>query len=85
MRVLFDTNIFIYRENHTILPASLQNLHKALRQSKVEILIHPKSLDDLKRDTDEKRRNISLSKINTYPPLKSPPEHKKDRNYSGYS
>ncbi|KKF98034.1 hypothetical protein DU40_19040 [Methanosarcina mazei] len=78
MRVLFDTNIFIYRENHTILPASLQNLHKALHQSKVEILIHPKSLDDLKRDTDEKRRNISLSKINTYPPLESPPEHNKD-------
>lgn len=30
MRILFDTNIFIYRENHTILTASLQNLHKVL-------------------------------------------------------
>ena len=78
MRVLFDTNIIIYREDHTVLPASLQNLHKALNKSKVEILVHPKSLEDIKRDSDEERRKISLSKINTYPSLETPPSHKKD-------
>lgn len=74
MRVLFDTNIFIYRENHTVIPASLQNLLRSLHLSKVEILIHPRSLEDLKRDPDERRRNIAYSKINTYPLLDSPPE-----------
>ena len=78
MRVLFDTNIIIYREDHTVLPASLQNLHKALNQSKVEIIVHPKSLVDIKRDSDEERRKISLSKFNTYPSLEAPPNHKID-------
>ena len=78
MRVLFDTNIIIYREDHTVIPASLQNLHKALNQSKVEILVHPKSLEDIKKDSYDERRNISLSKFNTYPLLEAPPNHKKD-------
>jgi predicted nucleic acid-binding protein len=66
MRVLFDTNIIIYREDHTVLPTSLQNLHKALNQSKVEILVHPKSLEDIKRDSDEERINDEIDNAILY-------------------
>lgn len=78
MRVLMDTNIFIYREDFKVMPENLQKLLRILNMQKVEILVHPKSLEDIKRDPDEKRKKITLSKINTYPELEDPPNPDKD-------
>ena len=81
MRILIDTNIFIYREDDRVLSNNLQELLSALHKIGANILIHPLSLDDLKEDLNEERREVMLSKIRTYPFLDKPPNHKKDSAY----
>ncbi|MCK5643704.1 MAG: hypothetical protein KAJ19_23085, partial [Gammaproteobacteria bacterium] len=78
MRILIDTNIFIGRENDHILSDELQALLKILNSKQIEILIHPKSFEEIKRDSNISRKNISLSKLNTYPILEYSPDQNKD-------
>lgn len=73
MRILIDTNIFIYWENYHIIPTNLQSLLKTLNDLVVQNLVHPLSVRELKRDKNHKRREITLSKIKTYPILDNPP------------
>ncbi len=81
MRILIDTNIFIYRENHKIILENLQKLLGILNESGEKIIIHPASISELRRDKDEKRKEIILSKIQTYPLLKSPPDPYNDYDF----
>lgn len=69
MRLLIDTNIFIYREGQEIVPEELCKLEKKLNEEKIQILVHPESLDEVKRDPDGQRRKARISKIETYPVL----------------
>ena len=62
MRVLLDTNILIYREDNHILPSDLLELHKILNDLNAIIIIHPLSLEDIKKDKNEARREVTLSK-----------------------
>ena len=81
MRVLIDTNIFIHRENYHVLPRNLQELLRILNVLRVEILVHPRSIDEIKRDRNEARKKIALSKIHTYPLLESPPDPNGDKDF----
>jgi len=82
MRILIDTNVFIYRENDHVLTDELQHLLKILNSSQdIEILIHPETVEEIKRDQNEDRKSIALSKLNTYPSLESPPDQSKDDNF----
>jgi len=81
MRVLIDTNIFILREDDHVLSRNMQELLAILHKIGVELLIHPLSLEDFKKDQDKKRREIMLSKIRTYPFLEGPPDPKTDLEY----
>lgn len=81
MRILIDTNIFIGRENNHVLSDELQVLLKMLNSGQVEIIIHPKSIEELKGDSNISRMNIALSKLNTYPILEHSPDHNKDNAY----
>jgi predicted nucleic acid-binding protein/predicted RNA-binding protein with PUA-like domain len=74
MRVLLDTNIFIYREDYNILSPNLSDLLKLFSAIKIEILVHPDSVDEINRDKNEERKRIMLSKIEAYPQLESPPD-----------
>jgi hypothetical protein len=58
MRVLLDTNIFIYREDNHVLSENLQELLRILSEAKAEVIVHPLSLEDLQRDTDNKRKKV---------------------------
>ncbi len=73
MLVLVDTNILIHREDYEIIPENLQNLLKTLHDFNVKILVHPRSIEEINGDQNERRRTIKLSKIKTYTQLKSPP------------
>ena len=84
MRILIDTNIIIYRENDHIVPAVLQDLLKSCSRLKFDILIHPKSVEELKKDTNEDRQKIALSKINTYSILEYPLDPKTDNGFMAY-
>lgn len=74
MRVLIDTNIFIDRENYRVLPENLRELLRILNKLGVEILVHPRSIDEIEKDRNEDRKKIALSKIHTYKFLESPPD-----------
>lgn len=78
MRILIDTNIFVYREDNKELSQDLQELMFILNKLHSEIIIHPRSIEDLNRDTDEERKLIILSKIRSYPLLELAPEIKND-------
>jgi hypothetical protein len=48
---------------------------------KTEILIHPLSINELKRDEDEERKKIIISKVQSYCLLESPPNPRKDTEF----
>ncbi|TFH40961.1 MAG: hypothetical protein E4G94_08705, partial [ANME-2 cluster archaeon] len=81
MRILIDTNIFIGRENDHVLSDELQALLKILNSKQIEILIHPKSFEEIKRDSNISRKRIALSKLNTYPILEHSPDQNKDDDF----
>ncbi|MFV9631565.1 MAG: PIN domain-containing protein [Methanosarcinales archaeon] len=81
MRILIDTNIFIGRENNHVLSDELQALLKILNSKQIEILIHPKSFEEIRRDSNISRKNIALSKLNTYPILEHSPDQNKDDDF----
>jgi predicted nucleic acid-binding protein len=81
MRILIDTNIFIYREDDHIIPGNLQKLLKALHTLGTELLVHPKSIEEIRRDSNENRKKVKLSKIAVYPVLELPPNPDKDDNF----
>jgi hypothetical protein len=81
MRILFDTNIFIYREDHHVVPEELQQLLKILSQIRAVPLVHPKSISDIDNDTDGARRAIVKSKVMSYPTLEDPPDYRADQDF----
>jgi predicted nucleic acid-binding protein len=82
MRVVLDTNIFIYREDHSVIPAELQNLLRVLNKLGASILLHPRSLQDIDRDPNVRRREIVRSKAMSYPILEVPPTYENDLLFS---
>jgi len=67
LRVLIDTNIFIYREDLNVVPSNLQELFRILADLSVKVCIHPLSIDEIQKDSNEERKKVILSKISTYP------------------
>lgn len=81
MRVLFDTNIIIGREDHKILNEDLQNLLRIINKLKIEIVLHPKCIEDIKRDKDSSRKDIILSKFKTYQILVTYPKPQRKSDF----
>jgi len=81
MRLLIDTNIFIYREDNSEVDGQLSALLKILSENNVSVLMHPDAKLDILNDKEEKRKNIILSKLNVYPLLETPPRPDNDREY----
>ena len=65
MRVLVDTNIFIAREDHVVVPENLQRLMNALHRLNTQILLHPLSVEEIQKNGNCHRRQVKLSKIKT--------------------
>jgi len=67
MRILVDTNIVIPLEDSAgILDSSFSLLLKLSHANMHTILIHPRTMDDLDRDTNESRKLSMLSRIEKY-------------------
>ncbi|MBI2831988.1 MAG: hypothetical protein HYX79_07005 [Chloroflexi bacterium] len=81
MRVLIDTNILISREDARLIPTNIQELLSVLQRIGAEILVHPLSVEELKRDSNKQRRDIVLSKVRTYPFLQKPPVPTNDTEF----
>ncbi len=80
-RILIDTNIIIFREDIKELPKEVQELLKILNRTDNTIVIHPLSLKEIKNDKNVRRREIVLSKVETYQVIESPPNYLSDENF----
>jgi hypothetical protein len=78
MHLLLDTNIFIYREDDRVISQNVSDLFGLLQKIPVDVFIHPASSADIRRDADQKRRDVMLSKIGAYRELENPPLIAKD-------
>lgn len=75
MRILLDTNVVIPLEDSSgVLADSLSRLSRLANENGHQLLIHPASLDDINRDGDVTRREISLSRVKKYSLLNTPPK-----------
>jgi len=67
MRILIDTNVVIHLEDSSkILDDSFSELYRLAIENNHEILIHEASIEDIKKDKNYERRQISLSRIKKY-------------------
>lgn len=81
MRILFDTNVIIKREDYEIIEEDLNELLSIINKLNFNILYHPKSIEDLKNDKDKTRREIVIAKLKTYNSLEKTPDPSKDKNF----
>lgn len=71
MRVLLDTNIIIHRENKIISNYSIGHLYKWLDRLKCTKLVHPFTVDEIKKYNDENTRNTFQVKLESYEIIKT--------------
>lgn len=71
MRVLLDTNIVIHRENHRISNYSIGHLFNWLDKLNCEKIIHPYTLDELKKFGDSSKTELLGIKLQAYNVLKT--------------
>lgn len=80
-KILLDTNLLIYREDHSVVAEEVLELTKILYDSnKFKIVIHPSTLDDLSHIRDSYERDIIYSKVKAYNIIDRPPKVTEDFN-----
>ncbi len=67
---LIDTNVFIGLEDQREVSSDFASLQQLASKHKVSLLVHEAARDDLSRDKDALRRQVSLSKIEKFEILK---------------
>jgi ribosomal protein S18 acetylase RimI-like enzyme len=65
-KYLIDTNVFIGLEDNQELSPELSALTALAAKHRVGLFVHEVSTDDISRDKDRQRRQISLSKVNKF-------------------
>jgi rRNA-processing protein FCF1 len=65
-KYLIDTNVFIDLEDATQVPPEFAELMALASRHGVGIFIHGAAIDDIKRDKNEERRAVSLSKLKKF-------------------
>ena len=71
MRALLDTNIIIHRENKRISNYSIGHLYRWLDKLKYDKLIHPYSIDEIKKYKDPEVQAAFDIKLDAYQTLKT--------------
>lgn len=81
MKLLLDTNILILRENYHEIPKHIQSLYKIIEQLKYQRVIHPLSIQEIKKDGNIERRKANISKIESYVVLEKVPKAIEDKDF----
>jgi GNAT superfamily N-acetyltransferase/predicted nucleic acid-binding protein len=68
-RYLIDTNVFIGLEDHAEVAPVFSSLLQLAASHGVEISVHEAAIDDIQRDNNAARREVSLSKIRKFPAI----------------
>lgn len=81
IKILLDTNLLIYREDHSVIDERVLELTKILYDSnKYKIVVHPSTFEDLSHIKDPNERNIFYSKVKIYNIIERPPKAPNDFN-----
>lgn len=81
IKILLDTNLLIYRENHSVVNEKVSELTKILYDSNdYKIVVHPMTLEDLSHIKDPLERDIFYSKAKIYSTIVNPPKVPDDFN-----
>ena len=73
--ILLDTNILIYREGEKKLDKDILTLSRLLMDSiEYKLVIHPLSIEELKKYKDKEQRDVIISKVSIYKLLENPPK-----------
>ena len=74
MNILLDTNILIPLEDtRRILESSFAEMRKLSAEQQHCLYIHPMQIQDIKRDRNEMRKSIVISRLAQYPQIENPP------------
>lgn len=66
MKILIDTNIIIQLEDAKEVGHQFSDLQRTCQEHGMDIFVHSASIDDIKRDKDETRRKVTLSKVKKF-------------------
>jgi predicted nucleic acid-binding protein/predicted GNAT family N-acyltransferase len=69
-RFLIDTNVFIGLEDNAVVAPDFASFQQLANKHGATIFVHEAALDDIRRDKDLVRRDVSLSKLNKFPVVK---------------
>src|SRR6218665_983741 len=72
MRILIDTNILIHLEDNKVISDTFAKFYQLAISNKCDVYYHPACLRDVKKDKDEDRQKITLSKLNKYVQMPDP-------------
>ena len=82
MRILFDTNILILRENNHIVPENLTKMLNLINGlEKTSTWVHTLSLKEIEKDGNIERKKINLSKVKGYAVLETYPDYNNDESF----
>lgn len=70
-RALLDTNVFIHREARTVVRDDIGTLFNWLNELKYEVLVHPDSVDEVKKHADPAVVRTFEMKLKSYKSLKT--------------
>lgn len=81
IKILLDTNLLIYREDHSVIDDKVLELTKILYDSnKYKIVVHPMTIEDISHIKDSNDREIFYSKVKVYETIERPPKATDDFN-----
>ncbi|CAN5447824.1 hypothetical protein BH10BAC1_BH10BAC1_05890 [soil metagenome] len=72
MKLLIDTNILIHLEDHKVINELFAKFYQISISNKCDVYYHPQCLKDFKRDKDNERQQITISKLQKYVAMPSP-------------
>lgn len=73
IRMLLDTNVLIQTEDNKKIEQNFAELSKLSQQHPIQLFLHSGTIDDVNRDKNKERRDITLSKMKKYPLLEKIP------------
>ena len=74
MRIILDTNIFIYREQLGILDPEIASLMELISTRSIHCLKHPISVEEIQGCNNDVIKAMNLSKLDAYPSLTNYPD-----------
>ena len=78
MDILIDTHILVLREYDRSIQKHLKKIIRLFNELNYRLVIHPSSIEEIKKDNNITNKTVLLSKIETYPVILAPEDPSDD-------